>query len=209
MCCFFSMFYKSFTPVKPRFNRLRTFIIAASGLLLSCVLVQQVDHRDVFDNEIDIALGTFVAIVLVRAVWKDSRDFVRTRRLSSFIPTITGLVIGVGLVGVLWLYDLRDRSPVRWSVVTTETDFNGVSIDFRVDGSYKLTSWCLGADYYRGRYLVRDSIIVLDQSRIERIIESDQLLMRCDGKAGVGVYQLDGNGQVIRNAVGFRLITKR
>src|SRR6185295_7110522 len=100
--------------------------------------------------------------------------------------------------------------------VTKQNDFNGVSIDFREDGTYKMTSWSLGADYYRGTYTMKDSIITLDKSKIENAIVSNRLVVRPEieiyekdsfpGKDTVyqkSIYQIDENGKVISGATDF------
>ena len=93
-------------------------------------------------------------------------------------------------------------------------DFNGVSIDFRKDGTFKLMSWCLGADYYRGSYTITDSIIIIKDDGGENVLQSNRLLIRSDGeKDSFGniersIYQITQDGKIMEGTTAFRVITK-
>jgi hypothetical protein len=43
-------------------------------------------------------------------------------------------------------------------------DINGFSLEFRKDGTYKFCNYSiLGGKYFRGKYLMKDSIITLEK----------------------------------------------
>ena len=50
-------------------------------------------------------------------------------------------------------------------------DINGFSLEFRKDGTYKFCNYSvLGGKYFRGKYLLKDSIITLDRNNIDDVI---------------------------------------
>lgn len=193
----------------------RSVFLILIGLLISYRLVRQVDHDFIFDNLINSVIVIVGITVLVWNIIKDMEDFKQNRLWKAFLSSIAGFSIIIVLSATLFLLRLRDRSPVKMNCVAKIVDFNGVSIDFRVDGTYKLTSWCLGSDNHRGQYIMHDSVILLDKNEIGAIIKSNKLLIRADGeKDSLGnieksVYQMDENGQIIAHAIDFRIINKR
>ena len=142
----------------------------------------------------------------------DKKQFSKTEKWNSFIATFIGLAILVVHFLVLSSFKQRDNSPSQIYCVTKISDFNGVSIDFRKDGTYKLTSWCLGANIYRGKFTIKDSIITIDKSKIESCIVSNKLVIKQDGeidstgKQEKSIYQIDQQGQVINRSTDFRII---
>lgn len=165
-------------------------------------------------DQMDFALSLVALGVFVWTLLKDRKEYTRVKNLTAFIPTALGVFISIGLLTTIFILQQRDKSPTKLYCVSKIVDFNGVSIDFREDGTYKLTSWCLGADYYRGSYTMTDSIITLDKSTIEKVIESNRLLIRQDGVTNrlgnkeKSIYQIGEDGQVIRNAIDFRVLDK-
>ena len=191
---------------------LKISIIILVGLYLSYKTISSIDHPFLFDEEQNIFYGAVASITFLAIVFFDRKQFVRTKKWNSFIATFVGLTILVGHFLILSSFKQRDNSPSQIYCVTKITDFNGVSIDFRKDGTYKLTSWSLGADIYRGKFTIKDSIITIDKSKIESCIESEKFVIRQDGeidstgKQEKSIYQIDKQGQIINHSVDFRII---
>jgi hypothetical protein len=192
----------------------RTILILSVGLFVSYRIIRHVDHEVIFDDEVNFGFSIVALGIFVWTLLNDRKEYIKGKSLTAFIPTAFGVFIGIGLLTTLFILQQRDKSPSKLYCVSKIVDFNGVSIDFREDGSYKLTSWCLGADYYRGSYTISDSIITLDKTAIEKVIESNRLLIRQDGEIGrsgnreMSIYQIDKDGQVIRKATDFRVLDK-
>ena len=191
---------------------LRIAVISLAGLYLSYQAITSLDHEFIFDGAVNTFFGIIAAITFLTVALLDTRQFDRTKNLSSFAATFIGVVIFIGYLLVLNNYKQRDNSPSQIYCVTKMNDFNGVSIDFRKDGTYKLTSWSIGADIYRGKYTIKDSIITIDKSKIENCIVSNRFVIRQDraidstGKRDRSVYQIDEQGQVVKHATDFRII---
>jgi len=94
----------------------------------------------------------------------------------------------------------------------SKDDLSGASIDFRKDGTYKLSCYSIfGADFFRGRYTIKDSIIILDRSDIDGIIKSNRLVIRAGNSAHdeKEIYQLDAESNVLTNAAVFFISNKQ
>lgn len=191
---------------------LKIIVMLLVGVYLNYRLIAQADHDSIFDDIINLALGAASIGLFVLIFLSDKKQYRKIKSRAAFIPTVTGLFTAVTLVVTHLLLLQRDKSPSKLYCVSKITDFNGVSIDFREDGTYKLTSWCLGADVYRGLYTIKDSIITLDKNNIHNFIESNRLLIRQDGETDSlgnrekSIYQIDKNGQIIKTGNDFRII---
>lgn len=200
----------------------RIVLITVVGLFTCYHFIKRVDHEFAFDF---IPLGIISLIAISVSVWtifRDRKEYSKSKSKSEFIPTIIGITILIGLFTTFYILDIRDKSPSKLFCVTKIVDFNGASIDFREDGTYKLTSWCLGADYYRGTYTIQDSIITMDKSSIGNIINSKQLVIRTEikyyesdsilGKDTVlqkSIYQIDQVGNVMDRSIDFIVRDKK
>jgi hypothetical protein len=191
---------------------LKIIVMLSVGVYLNYRLIAQADHYSIFDAEINVALGAIALGIFAWVLLTDNKEYRKIKSWAAFIPTVTGLFTAVTLVVTHLLLLQRDKSPSKLYCVSRIVDFNGVFIDFREDGTYKLTSWCLGADIYRGVYTRKDSIITLDKNNIDNVIESNKLLIRQDGETDSlgnrerSIYQIDKNGQVIKTGNDFRVI---
>jgi hypothetical protein len=195
-------------------QRTKIILVLAVGLTLSYRFIWCVDRERIFDDELNFGLTAIALGFLGWIVFKDRKQYFRTRNLSAFVPTSLGFFIGIALLTGLYFLHHRDQSPSKLYCMSKMSDFNGVSIDFREDGTYKLTSWSLGADYYRGTYTIDDKIIILDKSPNKEIIRSNRLMIVADGKVDSlgnieqSIYQIKGESQIIKNAVSFRVLGK-
>lgn len=169
----------------------------------------------IFDDEQNHIYGFVAICIFIVVLLFDIRQFKKSKKWASFTSSVIGLTIAFGLFTTLYILKQRDNSPSKIYCVTKMNDFNGISIDFREDGTYKLTSWSLGADIYRGKYKIKDSIITIDKSKIENAITSKRFVIRQDGEidsSGIqekSVYQIDDQGQLIKQSVDFRVIDKK
>jgi hypothetical protein len=139
-----------------------------------------------------------------------------TKEIVEYIPTITGLCFILFIIGIFYYQDRRASAPTLLRVFY-DGGFNGVSIDFKVDGNYILANGSgLGQSYFYGTYVIADSIITLDKN-IDKVIESNTLVIRTSqyylpvetvidssSKRANYITQVDGNGMEIDK--NFRLI---
>lgn len=161
------------------------------------------DDWIVFDAVIDAILIAIALLVLVFIIVRDSLEFRKSKEKLSYLPTVIGIAIGIGLLSSLYILGKRDSSPVKLSCATKIIDFNGVWIDFRENGTYKLTDGCvLGDKVYRGNYTLIDSLIILEKMQNIYGINGDILLIKADGiRDGLGnieksIYVIDKAGKI-------------
>ena len=191
---------------------LRISIIILVGVYISYKTISSLDHEFLFDEEQNVFYGVIATFTFFAVAFFEGKQFVRTKKWNSFIATFVGLTILAGHFLILNSFKQRDNSPSEIYCVTKMNDFNGVSLDFRKDGTYKLTSWSLGADIYRGKFTIKDSIITIDKSKIESCIVSNKFVISQDGeidstgKKEKSIYQIDQQGQVINRSTDFRII---
>jgi hypothetical protein len=191
---------------------IRFIVISVVGTIISYREISEVDHTFFMDVIINIALEFIAAMIFVWVIFKDIRECPKLKTWKAFLPTITGCLISIFLLTILHIYDLRDRSPIKFSCVSKIVDFNGVHIDFREDGTYRLDNFCMGSDFFRGTYSLKDSVITLDKSDIDKVIVSNRLIIRADGEKdssgniGKSIYQVDRDGNVIYSAVDYRVV---
>ena len=192
----------------------RIIIILIVGSFVYQRIIHQADHEDIFDPEITVLICAVVLVTFFCILFYDRKEYISSKKWQAFIPTTLCILSAINLFATLFHLQQLDKSPSTLYCVSKVVDFNGVSIDFREDGTYKLTSWSIGADFYRGSYKITDSIITLDKSSIERVIKSDRLVIRMNeekdskGNQEKSIYQIDKNGNVIGNVVDFRVLDK-
>lgn len=146
-----------------------------------------------------ILLGVYIPI-LIYGFTSDRRGFRSTGAKKSFIPSITGLLLGLGMITTQLILNSRDSSSV---IIQASNDggFNGCGFEFREDGTYKFfNSGGLGVHYLRGTYTMKDSLITLDKMNIDNCTESN--LMVIHGKV---IHQIDANHQVVDKDMDFTI----
>ena len=95
---------------------------------------------------------------------------------------------------------MRDNSPI---VIQAGYDggYNGAWFEFRKDGTYKFGNHAgVGAYYFRGKYELKDSIIILDKNRIDKVINTNKLAIRNENHENSTskiIYQIDDNHKII------------
>ena len=196
-------------------KNIRISIISLLGLTILYREVKQIDNTFFIDDFINIGLEIIALFLFIWVIYKDRKQYLIDNIWTAYLPTISGFTILIGLLTTLYILGLRDKSPVKFACVSKIVDFNGVHIDFREDGTYKLDNFCMGSNFFRGKYTIKDSIITLDKMNIDKVIESNRLVIRADGdKDNLGnteksIYQIDNNGKRIDRATDFRLLENK
>ena len=163
--------------------------------------IKYADEEMVFDSVIYSVLIIFFLIFFIISVFKDLKKYKNSRLIQSFIPTVFGVLFLSSFGIINFLLEIRDDSPV---IIQAGYDggFNGAWFDFRKDGTYKfVNSGGIGADIFRGKYEIKDSIIILDKKDIDNFIKTDKLAIReiknYDSTFFKVLYQIDENHKII------------
>src|SRR5690606_12599467 len=89
----------------------------------------------------------------------DYRKYKYKKSWKNLIPSIIGILILISFIITSLILKMRDNSPV---IIQAGYDggYNGAWFEFRKDGTYKFVNHAgIGADYFRGNYELKDSII--------------------------------------------------
>lgn len=175
------------------------------------------------DSFLDGLLFLFIGVVglllFIRTIFRDTKEYSMTKEIAEFVPTITGLCFIVVILSIFYYQNRRANAPTLLRVFY-DGGFNGVSIDFKVDGSYILANGSgLGQSYFYGTYVLADSIITLDKENIDNVIKSNTLVIRTtqyylpvdstinlNSKRANYITQVDKNGKEIDKDFRLRVI---
>jgi hypothetical protein len=183
---------------------LRCILVVIVGSLAIHRLITQADHNVIFDEIINFFLGAVVLVLYAWIIYKDRKEYKTARAFTSYLSACM-----IGVITALTLAH-RDSSP---SILFAVNDggYNGANIDLRKDGPYKVGNFCLGYDYFRGKYTMKDSIIMLDTSDIGGVIESNRLVIRTSNydRNAKEIYQVDAQDSVLSEALIFSIINNQ
>ena len=163
--------------------------------------IQNADTEMIFEEFIYGGIILFFLIFLGISLRKDVLKFKKNKDLKNFIPSIVGIIILLSFLVVNIVLKYRDNSPI---IIQAGYDggFNGCWFDFRKDGTYKFAnSGGIGADFFRGKYTLSDSIITLDKMEIDKVIKTNKLAIReiknFDSTKIKVIFQIDKNHNII------------
>jgi hypothetical protein len=184
---------------------LRIIPTAIFGLLLVYKLILRADSEILFDGAI---IGGLIMFFLISLMWtnsKDIKEYKTTKNKLSFLPSITGLLF-LGSV-LVTNYIINYSSSVLLQAFD-DGGFNGCGFEFKEDGSYKFFNGSgLGVDNFYGTYTLKDSIITLDKSEIDKVIQSNKLAIRplpyYDTDRKEIIYQINDRHEIVDKDIGF------
>jgi hypothetical protein len=142
----------------------KSLVVIVIGYFVTAFFIFHIDHAFLFGGVFAFFLAILGISLLFFMLYKDLKSYKRLKSLTEFIPTFIGLGFVFYFCIRLWMLSHRDDSPVVMSYITEGNERGGTSIEFRKDGTYKLTDWFMGASYSRGKYTLKDSIIRLEES---------------------------------------------
>ena len=171
---------------------LRYIPIIVIGLFSIYVKIIKADKEDIFDSILYTSLSVIWLLILWITAYLNIREYILLKRIASFFPLFLGMLFIAGFYFTDYLLKLRDKSPILIQA-GYDGGFNGCWFEFREDGTYKFgNSGGLGADYMRGKYSIKDSIIILDKPNIENtIITTNRLVIRKNKKGKNSIYQIN------------------
>ena len=149
----------------------------------------------------DIKIITFSFFII--SIYKGIKYFKLKKNKFELMPIFFGFIIIFIFFGFWYKCEKMDISPIILRA-NYDGDINGFSLEFRKDGTYKFCNYSvLGGKYFRGKYLMKDSIITLDRNNIDDVIKSNQLAIRKISENYNGreykIVQINKNHQRIEN----------
>lgn len=170
--------------------------------------VQNADTEMIFDGIVYGFLILMFLIFLGFAIKEDLKKYKSDKNWKSFFPTIIGIAFLISFFVVNINLSWRDNSPI---IIQAGYDggFNGAWFEFREDGTYKFGNHAgIGADYFRGKYELKDSIITLDKNEIDKVIKTNKLAIRNDvygDSVSKIIIQIDENHKIVDKEIKFRV----
>lgn len=155
-------------------------VIGAWGLC-SFMYYQNADRDNISKDILQLFCILLAAGVTVFAFASNLDKYSKTRRRSSFIPSLAAAAGLACFLCIIALLKLRDRSPtvLEASRHTSKFDLSGVSLELREDNTYKISRHnIMSTRYSRGSYSQRDSLIVLDCDDALRGVRTRRFLLR-------------------------------
>ena len=161
------------------------------------------EEEFIFDFEILFFIGVLFIVFFIITIYKGIKNFRIANRPFELLPIFLGLIFVFVVLGILDKNERIDSSPIVLRA-NYDGDINGFSLEFRKDGTYKFCNYSvLGGKYFRGKYLMKDSIITLDRNNIDDVIKSNQLAIRKISENYKGreykIVQINKNHQRIEN----------
>ncbi len=171
-----------------------------------------------FDGLIFLFIGIIGLSFFIWTIRKDFQEFKETKNLSSYLPTFTGLVFILTILG-LHLYQVSKINSPTLVRAFYDGGYNGFSIDLKENGNYIMANGSgLGQSYFYGTYTINDSVVTLDKSNIDKVISTNKLVIRTvtnifqqdtiegeDTTYTDWVFQIDRNGKELNTDFHFRV----
>lgn len=144
-------------------------------------------HQEMaFDNYVLYFLYGVYGLLCIPVIRRDIKDYKGKKRLTVFTPSLIALAIVFSFVCSSKSVRDLDKSPVVFTAYGM-SDFNGMNIQFRRDGTYKLTEWVMFmAEFHRGGYRIdNDSLVTLinkeyieENEDMQRLLKSNIFVIR-------------------------------
>jgi hypothetical protein len=144
---------------------------------------------------------------------------------------MTAIMCITGLLLTTYFLKRQDQTQTIYYAVRNTGGLGQITLDFRENNTYKLgTHHFMSANYQRGHYTIKDSIIYLDKSYSSEQIMSDRLSFKTnpnfdptkkgnalkmlfgtpedDATAKTFLYQINHNGRTIDSTISFKVVQK-
>ena len=196
----------------------RKYIIRVVGILTVGLLLVKMTYQFKYSTFIFdlIFFSGLVIIGLVFLIWSlfsDLKHFRAEKKIISLIP------IGIAIVftTTIWVWNTQINSNFDKPTLVRifyDGGFNGTGIDFKKDGTYIIDNSAIGlSDFIYGTYEINGNRIILDKKALENVVVTNQLEIRPKiieysdrTETDNIVYQIDEEGNVIKNSTEFRLV---
>jgi hypothetical protein len=163
-----------------------------------------------------IIFGGLSIIGLIFLIWSlltDLKHFRAKKEIFSLIP----IGLAITFTAIIWIWNVQINSNFDKPTLVRifyDGDFNGTGIDFKADGTYIFDNSAIGlSDYVYGKYEINGNRIVLDKNNLDNVVVTNQLVIRPKvieysdrTETDNYVYQIDEEGNVLKNATEFRLV---
>lgn len=138
------------------------------------------DHHYFWEGIVHAGFLVLASFVSIFCLYKDYKEYQLHKSKAVFLSTALTILAVFSLVRMLDRLKEQDRTPVIIHAFKGALEPESFYIDFRGNGTYKCGKerFLGNQDYMRGRYTLKDSVLILDRSNLFNRIISNRLLIK-------------------------------
>lgn len=160
-----------------------------------------------FDMELDIICWSIVGVF---TIWPILVSFLKAGKILP-LSQVSKIVLGISISSIVIVAAMSSNRHQYFDQksllkIGTSADFNGVTIDFKKDGTYIFNRYGLGADYGYGSYAISQNHIYLQPENPTGTHISDSLIIVIGVNGTQTVVEVDGMGKEEANSTRFQVI---
>ncbi len=194
-------------------KKLRFFLIVLIGCFLIYYTYNSKYQVSIFDSLFWVILIAAGIPLLFWTLYKDFISFKINKEFPILLPSIISLII-ISIISILEFKNYRDFNKPTLLRAYYDGDINGTGIDFKLDGTYIFNSSAIGfTDYNYGTYKIEGQKFIIDQNKIDEIIESSILEVQKQNaedseslNAENYLIQITKQGNKIPNSTEFKVV---
>jgi hypothetical protein len=202
----------------------KTLLIIVAWLICIIIIYESRNYYSLFSDLANRVFIIIASIITLIVFFRDNKNYKQVQQLAAFSATITaGICIAVLLL-LVWLLKQRDNTPTKLHAGAGK--LISTSIDLRENKTFKITiNQLFSAEYFRGPYVVKDSLVILDSVSALEALDAHRYVIRTfpyndsienpkhkgllaslfknqipDTTAKVYLVPIDAQGAVIKNA---------
>jgi hypothetical protein len=200
-------------------RNIRIAILLVLGTGFAYKLYKSTESSFFLDEFMYFFIGLLGFGFLSWTILKDTEEHQITKKITSYLPTLTGITYIIMILGINSYQKKTTNAPTLLKAFY-DGGYNGFSIDLKENGNYIMANGSgLGEDYFYGTYSILDSIIILDNSNVDNFLSSNKFVIRNSKyfplldsikelhlKKANYITQIDTNGKEIDTQIRFRII---
>jgi hypothetical protein len=154
----------------------KILLVIVAWLICIIVIYAGRDHDTIFNYFAGRVFVVAASIITLIVFFRDKRNY-REKQPAAFAATITaGICIAILLL-IVWLLKQRDNTPTI--LYASAGKLSSASIDLRENNTFKITRrQLLSADYFRGPYIIEDSLLILDSVSALEALDANKYVIR-------------------------------
>jgi len=141
------------------------------------------DHDYMFKDELHFILLTVAILSSLFFLFVEYNLYQSSKKITSYVSVI---VIGLSVSSFFYLRNKlrsQDNTPVVLTIIDRSFSLGYTKIDFRKNGTYKCTlNGFMNSYSERGKYIIRDSLIIFQDDRMLPYVNSLTLVMKSKPK---------------------------
>lgn len=145
-------------------------------------------RSDFISDFVEIILSILYLLLLIISVVWSFNEYKKRKKRIVFLPIFIGILI-ISFVFIVKRDIYQEFNKSSLIKVYYDGDYNGVSVDFKQDGTYIINNYVIGFNEYEyGNYTIKDDSIFLKANEIglQKLVfqkKADQIFLIDNDKA--------------------------